>query len=394
MRAWILWGGGTVGAVLAAPAAQAALTTKLDVAVTYDDNVFRLAPDQTVLFNNSMARSDVIFSESAQVHYESTISLQKLTLEASVNRVDYLRLSGLDYTGFGAAADWDWVAGTRFQGNIGYNYRLQASSFSDLRVPIRNLQSTHQAHAALTYTPQSRWFLYTGYEYARVGNDTSALSINNHTTHTAEGGVGLHVGATALRLGYRYNQERFAPVVLDRVGRNNSQQHDAEVRLHWDNAGPWMFDARLTHSTRSVPGNSNGNFRGLTGGGVLTYAFSPLVRLRLEGQRTLSGVDDITANFATTTEGSASLIYQPRPMLTIMAQGGHAQRINQGGNVFFRTAAPGLEERTSFGQIKAMYTWRLGSELELRVRHEQRTASFAPLAYRVTVPMVRLRVVF
>ena len=135
--------------------------------VTRDDNVFRIsAQSDPASVLGTPSRADTYNTTSAGLNFDLPASRQRFTGGFSVARNRYDQFTVLDYTERHARALWQWEAGSRFSGRLGYTSDRALASLANVQGGVQsatpNPLETRKAFLDATAQLGARWRLRGG----------------------------------------------------------------------------------------------------------------------------------------------------------------------------------------------------------------------------------------
>ncbi len=110
----------------------------------HDDNLFRLADDQSI----NGVRSDSATQRVLGVFFDKMYGRQKVFLQAKRSKVAFSRFQQLDYDGKDYVGTLNWQLGNRFEGTLGGLYAQTLAPYTDFRSTERNLRVQKRQHGA------------------------------------------------------------------------------------------------------------------------------------------------------------------------------------------------------------------------------------------------------
>ncbi|SJM94561.1 conserved hypothetical protein [Crenothrix polyspora] len=133
--------------------------------------------DSNLLRSQDNADTSFIHQIRAGLNVDWRYSLQQLIIKGEVNHNWFTNFSELDYLGHNVLAQWNWVAGSKLKGEIGYKHEEALASFAQLnatRAALNNLQTSQNYFANAEYQILPSIYLKAGFlrnEWLYDGND-------------------------------------------------------------------------------------------------------------------------------------------------------------------------------------------------------------------------------
>lgn len=177
-----------VGFVFVALSQPVFAVTKLDQTFTpyvgsshsYDSNLLR---------SQDNAESSFINQIRAGLNVDWRYSLQQLIVKGEVNHNWFTDFSDLDYLGHKVLAQWNWVAGSKLKGEIGYKHEEELASFAQLnatRATLNNLQTSQNYFANAEYQILPSIYLKAGFLRNEWLYDGDERKISNQIQNNGE----------------------------------------------------------------------------------------------------------------------------------------------------------------------------------------------------------------
>lgn len=132
-----------------------------------DDNNLERNTDGTVVDDQKRIKDSFIHQIRAGLNVDWRYSRQQFIVKGEVNQNWFTAFSQLDYLGHDVLAQWNWVAGSRLKGEIGYKHNEALSSFAQLggRLDqiLKNLQTGQEYFANAEYEILPSIYLKAGF---------------------------------------------------------------------------------------------------------------------------------------------------------------------------------------------------------------------------------------
>jgi hypothetical protein len=184
---------------------------------SYDDNVYRLAPNVTDLdtlngIGPHPSKEDHINTVSAGLDGQWSKGRQTLLVDLSAgwNRFDIN--DNLNYTSEKGRAQWNWDVGGVLTGQVGATYASSLGSFVNATVYSRNIVDTTNYFGSARYQVGPHWAIFGGIldsgttleNVASQGNDVHSKAVETGAEYTTS-------VKNTLGLGYRYTDAGYPP---------------------------------------------------------------------------------------------------------------------------------------------------------------------------------------
>src|SRR5215213_1124053 len=132
------------GALAAEGGLLKALHPYAQLGIGYDSNVFRV--ETAALAGDLITGSeldDTVSTIETGINAKLTHQRQVFSAWGRVFHNDYSHFDEVDFTGADAKLGWEWAAGTRWSGNVGYEFRRGLRDFANQTVPRIDVTSTN-----------------------------------------------------------------------------------------------------------------------------------------------------------------------------------------------------------------------------------------------------------
>lgn len=250
-------------------------TPYVSVAVTHDDNLFRLSRDaDTAAILGTDQRADTYRVVEAGADLGAQISRQRLYLHGDLMQTRFSRFSFLDNDGGSARARWDWSVLSNASGRIGYDYHRALSSL-ETQSGGRNIRADGNAYGEADLRIAHRLRLRLGASERNVQNSLDAQRILDVRATTVESALHLlsvppqGLASEPNYLGLRVRSTRgdypVAQVVDTTLVDNSYDEREAGAVAGWRFADDSRMKAFVGHTEREYRQLPARNFAGTTG---------------------------------------------------------------------------------------------------------------------------------
>jgi exopolysaccharide biosynthesis operon protein EpsL len=144
-------------------------------AYAYDSNLFRLPDELIPPITPPDGRSDQYSTISGGIDSTLKLSQQEILLRGHVYRNSYSTYDDLDYTGGNALAQWNWSAGKRLNGELGYKYDRRLRSFENQLIRSKDLKTEEKILAGVDLKFARNWLINLRASTADISFDSTAL---------------------------------------------------------------------------------------------------------------------------------------------------------------------------------------------------------------------------
>jgi exopolysaccharide biosynthesis operon protein EpsL len=247
----------------------------VSVAVTHDDNLFRLSGDaDTAAILGTDRRADTYRVVEAGADLGAQISRQRLSLHGDLMQTRFSRFGFLDNDGGSARARWDWSVLSGANGRLGYDYRRSLASL-ETQSAGRNIRGDGNAYGEADLRIAHRLRLRLGASERNVQNSLDAQRILDVRATTVESALHLlsvppqGVEAEPNYLGLRIRSTRgdypTAQIVDTTTVDNSYEEREAGAVAGWRFADNSLLEAFAGHTERDYHQLPARDFAGTTG---------------------------------------------------------------------------------------------------------------------------------
>lgn len=353
--------------------------------IRHDDNLFRLSNKvgSSGRPRSNASRSDTINRSSLAGVLNYELGRQKFLLKAQVDSNQYFRNSILDHLSTNNNALWQWQAGKYFSGDIGYNYRIFQSSFTNTALLGKDLITEDISHANGQFAWHPNWRIRGGLNWTEAQHDVKARNFLDRRSTGVLAGAD-YISSTSNSIGLEYkltdtaspNLEPNTTTLID----NHSLQQSINTLFSWQFLHKTRLEGSLGYTENTYRKFSARNFSGYVGKAVLTWEATAKTSLDLSAWRQLITAVDITANYLV----GQGVSLAPTWKIT--------QKLNLLGNVSWENrdyaGDPGLQNGLSVrqdnvlsGQIGLRYSPIRNADIEFVYRSEQRSSNLSGADY-------------
>jgi exopolysaccharide biosynthesis operon protein EpsL len=388
-------------ALFAAGAIEAAdgdsLRMNVSSGISYDSNLFRL-PDSvspsTVVGRGR--RSDVITTTGVGAAFDHTYSRQQVTAEARARHNDYSEFDFLDNQSYDGSALLRWQIGADWSGDLEYSRAKALTGFGDLRLPVKNMQTTARGNALARYRLGAPLALRAQVTGVGVDNSSAALTTNDRRERTYETGIDFLPG-TGNTLGafVRRTDGDVVNRIVTPTGDSDTFKEDtAGSNFFWRIAGHSTLYGYVGYTQRRYANLTQRDFSGVSG--LLNYAWRPggKTTLNVTARRQVEGYEDVSTTYALANSIAAEANWAATAKIAVAARAEYRQREFLGDTGTLPGVQQAREDRTRSAGVGVIYRPLRNVELAVGVARESRTSNRALLDYGVTTASVTAQVTF
>ncbi len=257
----------------------------------YDANLLR-QPEAAK--QSGAALSDRWTRAAVGLRMDKELGRQRLTADLSANHVEYDRFNQFNNNGKDALANWKWVAGNQFSGNVGSSYSEGLTPFDDYRSFERSIRSQQKNYVDGSWLFHPSWQLNAAYNRFDLRYDTQEQNPSERNLDMTDIGIDyLAKNGNKMGLVLRHIDGEYPHADI-----NSYEQNEIKAKVDWQVTGKtylqflggWSRREYATNPQRdsSVPSARLTAYWKATG----KTAFS------LGLWRELGATDDLAANYA------------------------------------------------------------------------------------------------
>ncbi len=339
--------------------------------VLYDSNIYRVSGD----VDNE--ESDTVGHLGAGLNADWKLSRQHLLLDAEVDRSKYDSQGELDNTSIDGRGAWAWQVGNLWNGELGYKYNKEMSSFDEQLVPRKDMRTTHTGFWNAGYQIHPDWKIIAGLDYA----DTSYQHENFLDRKTSSGAFEVQYANTRnTRVGVRtrYSKNDLPDFDIGPGVSINNDYDETEISgvFYWQGSDKSALEANLGYTDVKYDELNDRDFQGSTG--RLTYhrVVSGKTNIDFAVWRETSSLYDEITTYVLQKGASITPTWLATPKITIAGEIMYTNDDFKGRNDV--AAAAGAQRRkddTWLYGIGATWTPRQYVQVSLNYRRETRDSS-------------------
>lgn len=353
------------------------LQLRLDYQMTRDSNFFRLP-------NEVPPSAEVIQVLSAGLVLDKTLSRQNVRVQLSASTYRYQQHRTLDFDGFNFQGDWRWQIGNDWSGIASYGQSDTAGSYEEVQSqnlrPYKIRQRTRSFNANYKLgAVTSLWATLS--EYQRDSSLSTSDRVDNSSN---EVGVRFYSGSGSYTdLSYRAadttypNQQSVSGTLVD----NGYKDREIRASTHWIYSGKTSVDGWLGLYMREHNQLTERDVSGLQGRIAANWAATGHVFLTGELWRTLSPIEQLTANYTRNRGVGLTAIWAVSSMVTVRGRVSREEREWQGDPGYVLSSGPRRNDTLIAPELAVDYhPWRNGG-LSLKYQAPERRSNYPSTGY-------------
>ena len=289
-----------------------------------DNNPFRLSESvnpATVL--GFPDKSDTLRRGGIGLKADLPQSRQRFLLDLRVEENDYARYDVLDHSAYRGEGKWNWRAGPKWSGDVGYSRRRFLASLAELNAPIKDMITEDRAFGSAGYMLTPRWRVRGEGEYlrwdhdeptretldARIGSGTAGLDYVTPQNNSVGGQFKYTEGEYP-------NRELVAGSLVD----NQFREYETSMVVRWGVTGKTRLYARAGYTSREHDQVPQRDFDGFTGRFEYDWFFAAKTLLGLSAWREIRSTEDVSASYVLATGWGIGPAWAPTSKLLLQAK--------------------------------------------------------------------------
>lgn len=198
--------------------------------VNYDANLLR-QPDY--VRDSGTPVSDRWTRAAVGVRMDKEIGRQKLTADLSANHSEYERFNQFNNDGQELKANWNWVLGNQFSGNVGTSYSKALTPFEDFRSLEPNMRVQQKNYVDASWRLHPSWQINTGFSRYDLRYELESQQPAERTLNVADIGID-YLASSGNKVGivFRHTEGEYtyAPI-------NEYSQNEVKAKVDWQVTG-------------------------------------------------------------------------------------------------------------------------------------------------------------
>jgi len=368
----------------------------------YSSNLFYLddrLPNFNYPFLKDGQKSDVSYGGRLGLDADIPISRQTFTLRSQVTDSRYVTYDNLDYVGYGVNAALNWVVGSNWDGDVGWNSSQALGSFVDTRLNVRNLRNLVDFYGSGLYRIAPDWKLRGALRRSTLENSQFAFRSGNYEIMAYEFGSRYFSkgGDNYVGVNLRYSDGNFPDrVFVPGVSTvaSSYQQYDAEGTVDWTYSGLSRLSGFLGYTVRRNSDLSQRDFSGPTARLTGTYGLSGTTAISATIRRELSFLETAISNVALLQGISIGPSFQTTEKLLLQASYSYLERTFLDNPGFVANPFPDRKDKTQ--SVSGSVTWSplRNVQVSSTLSYEQRKSNALFLDYDVTSLFITGQITF
>ena len=352
----------------------------------HDDNLLRLSsPEAAQAALGTSRLSDNVQSKLGGIRIDRMISRQHIALDASVTKNTFDFFKQFDNDSRDLKADWAWVLGERFSGNVGYVYSRSLTPFQNLRVFEPNIRTMDTKYASAAWQLHPDWTVRAVVSEFGLSYGLPAQQVNNFTQNVAELGLdytarsGSIAGLQVRRTTGHYP---FDTIIGTSALNNSFTQEDYKAKIVWLYSAKTklQFLGGLTQRERNSAASGNG-YRGFNARLVADWTPSGKTGFKANLWREIGGVNDVDANFSLTTGASVAAVHLPTAKLRVDGLVDVERRNYNGASIITGITPSNRRDNYDKASVSLTYSPTTSLSLVLAVYREKLESNITSFSY-------------
>ena len=259
--------------------------------VYYDANLLR-QPD--AVKQSGAAVSDRWTRAAAGLRIDKELGRQRLTADLSANHFSYDHFDQFNNDGKDLLANWKWVAGNQFSGNVGTNYSEGLTPFDDYRSVERSIRTQQKNYVDGSWRFHPSWQLNAGHTRYDLQYDLPAQRPSERKLDMTDVGVdylapsGNKVGVVLRHINGDYE---YASI-------NSYTQNEVKAKVDWQLTGKTMVQFLGGWAKREYASNPQRDSTVPSARVTAYWKATGKTAFSLGVWRELGATDDLAANYA------------------------------------------------------------------------------------------------
>lgn len=264
--------------------------------------------------------SDQYVTLEAGFDTELRLSRQRFLIDGRIYRTNYDRFSEFDHTGGDARLLWNWVAGSLWEGTLGYTYDRTLRDFTTELIPTNDMRNRNKVFGSANRWLTPRWRMGAQIDWSDISfteNDfldkkIFGLGANLDYVSKASNSVGFKVAASSSEF----------------TNRDNRDYDDFALgpTADWKVTGKTRIKADLGYETRRYDDLTEKDFDGFVGRVRAIWQATGKTRVEAQVYRDLSNFEDEIADYAIVDGVSLAPQWNITPKTSLRALASYERR--------------------------------------------------------------------
>jgi exopolysaccharide biosynthesis operon protein EpsL len=365
---------------------------------TYDSNLFRLSdstdPQTTI---GSTSKSDTVYRAGLGLKADLPFSRQRVLLDFQVADVNYHTFDFLNHTEYRASGAWNWQAGDRWNGAVGYSQRQFLADLADIQAPIKDLITENRAFGGGGFRFTPRWRIrgeldWIKWDHSDPSRDTLDASIVGGT-------VGLDYvtplgNSVGVQSRYSVGDYPNRQVVAGSQVDNSYKELESSAVMQWAVTGKSILNARAGYTSRRQDQVPQRDFDGFTGRLKYDWFIGAKTLLDFGVWREIQSTEDVSASYILADGWSIGPVWAPTSKIVLQAKYIREDRDFRGDPGFVLSGGPPREDTFRGASLSFGYTPRRNIQFSLSAQGGDRESNVAGDDYDYTAVSAIARFLF
>lgn len=301
------------------------LKLKAESSLRFENNLFRLPANTNfdALIGKASA-AEKIGINSLSLNFSTTLSLQKIELNANLTNYRYQNFSYLSFVARNYNLAWHWALTPKLRGNLQRQRQETINNFADYQgFNTQNLRTNNNGRLDAAYDIDGSWSVAAGVSQSTQTNQQALNAEGDYSSKSADLGLRYASGSGST---LSYTLRNANGTYLNRVVSPTSlyddgfTQIDSELRLHWALSGKSTADIYTSQISRTHPNYAQRDYGGRNAGINFNWIFSGKSALTANWARELSSYQTGTSNFSQTDRITLGQVWQLSPKAVARAR--------------------------------------------------------------------------
>lgn len=374
-------------------AQQDVLTLRVETALAWDANVFRL-PESVAdpqLARGISGKADRISTTSVGLQFNKTYAQQSLLFDLASTATRYDKFVFLNRDSQSYRGQWQWHLTPRISGTLSTDRSETAVPFDETRDLEANSLITSRKNASVAAALFGGWQLLAGVQQVERKHARPFPQLPDSTQDGVEAGIRYTAASqrtiSVLRRSQRGSVLAQSGVVPLSSVTGGFSYEETELRAAWPVSGKSTLNGRLARVARRHQDSPQRDFSGLAG--EFSHAWTPTGRLSLNValQRSLDPFILGTRSSYVVQDGlSVTPVWQLSERVSITASASVQARDYLGEVV--AQPDPSRRDTLRSASISAVWTPMRAVTIRTSVRRDRRSSNEADFSYQSTVASV------
>jgi hypothetical protein len=320
---------------------------------------------------------DTVIRGVLGTRFEREVSLQRVTVNASLEPTKFIDFSEYDYVGYRAGVNWDWAIGRPLFGQLTARAARFQTSFYDADFGANNLEKLFFVRGLGGFRITQSWSVFAAADHQRVTNSEIAQRQADNDVLGLEAGLRFIPGTgSEFDFFYRRAEGDYRNrQVLDAAGNplpgaiDNAYTQDALLsRIAYAPSDRSRITGQAGWTRRQFENLPQRDFSGPTVGLGIDWAMTGATTLRADVIRTIVSDEALTSNYVDVQTLALRPTMRPTARITLDALVSFSRRAYEGDPGFVLLGGPVRRDRLNELGLRGNYeiARRIFSYVELR----------------------------